>query len=230
MAAFLERQTDGNLRELVLQHVRSEIISGQSAPGSMYSVPSLATALGVSTTPVREALLELARSGLIEPLRNRGFKVVAPTLTQLRNLFDMRELLELFAAEQVALKRKKDLSGLRILADDIAKAVVSGSVPDYLETDRRFHHALTEEADNELLTETVMGLRDKMRLYGIGTEAGRERQRDSVAEHYQIVELAEIGDADGLKALLRHHIRSWQPIFTEALLRSTRDPIASISR
>ena len=196
----------------------------------MYSVPSLATALGVSTTPVREALLELARSGLIEPLRNRGFKVVAPTLTQLRNLFDMRELLELFAAEQVALKRKKDLSGLRILADDIAKAVVSGSVPDYLETDRRFHHALTEEADNELLTETVMGLRDKMRLYGIGTEAGRERQRDSVAEHYQIVELAEIGDADGLKALLRHHIRSWQPIFTEALLRSTRDPIASISR
>src|SRR4051794_18879717 len=95
----IERPADGNLREQVLQQVRSEIISGESPPGAMYSVPSLASALGVSTTPVREALLELARNGLIMPMRNRGFKVVAPTLAQLRNLFDMRELLELNAAE-----------------------------------------------------------------------------------------------------------------------------------
>ena len=214
---------DGNLREQVLQQVRSEIISGHSAPGTMYSVPSLADSLGVSTTPVREALLELARSGLIEPLRNRGFKVVSPTLAQLRNLFDMRELVELYAAETVALKRKKDLSGLRLVAADVEQAVDMGSVPDYLEADRRFHQALTEQADNELLTETVMTLRDKMRLYGIASEPGKERQRDSIAEHYRIIELAEIGDANGLRELLRHHIRSWQPIFTEALLQSTRE-------
>ena len=55
---------DQNLREQVLQQVRAEIISGQSMPGSMYSVPTLAASLGVSSTPVREALLELARSGL----------------------------------------------------------------------------------------------------------------------------------------------------------------------
>jgi DNA-binding GntR family transcriptional regulator len=219
----IERQTDGNLREQVLQQVRSEIISGQSAPGAMYSVPSLASALGVSTTPVREALLELARNGLIEPLRNRGFKVVAPTLAQLRNLFDMRELVELYAAEIVALKRKKDLSQLRVLAADVAKAVEAGSVGGYLETDRRFHYALTEQADNELLTETVMGLRDKMRLYGIATDAGKERQRESVAEHFRIIQLAEIGDVNGLRDLLRHHIRSWEPIFTEALLQETRE-------
>jgi len=223
MNTILERPMDGNLREQVLQHVRSEIISGQSAPGAMYSVPSLATSLGVSTTPVREALLELARGGLIEPMRNRGFKVVSPTLAQLRDLFDMRELLEVYAAETVALKRKKDLSGLKILADNVARAVESGSVADYLEADRHFHHALTEEADNELLTETVMALRDKMRLYGISTDAGVERQRDSVAEHYKIIEFSEIGDADGLRTLLKHHIRSWQPIFTEALLRATRE-------
>lgn len=227
MTTLLERQMEGNLREQVLQQVRSEIISGYSGPGAMYSVPSLATTLGISTTPVREALLELARIGLIEPLRNRGFKVVAPTLAQLRNLFDMRELLECYAAEMVALKRKKDLSGLKMLADDIAKSVDSGSVSDYLEADRRFHHALTEEADNELLTETVMALRDKMRLYGIDSDAGKDRQLASVAEHYKIVELAEIGDTEGLRTLLRHHIRSWQPIFTEALLRSTRDAVSA---
>ena len=84
---------DQNLREQVLQRVRAEIISGQSLPGTMYSVPSLAASLGVSSTPVREALLELSRGGLVEPMRNRGFKVVEPTLTELRNLFDMREVL-----------------------------------------------------------------------------------------------------------------------------------------
>jgi DNA-binding GntR family transcriptional regulator len=219
----LERSVEGNLREQVLQQVRSEIISGRSAPGAMYSVPSLAATLGVSTTPVREALLELARSGLIEPLRNRGFKVVAPTLVQLRDLFDMRELLELYAAGIVALKRRKDLHGLKKLADEVAQAVESGSVPGYLEADRHFHQALTEQADNELLTESVMTLRDKMRLYGIASEPGRACQRASLAEHYRIIELAGIGDADGLRALLRHHIRSWEPILTEALLHTARN-------
>ena len=225
----MERQSDSNLREQVLQQVRSEIISGRSIPGTMYSVPSLATNLGVSTTPVREALLELARSGLIEPLRNRGFKVVAPTLAQLRNLFDMRELLELYAAEMVALKRRKDLTEVRAFADAVAITVADDDVAAYLEADRRFHQALTEQADNELLTEMVMDLRSKMRLYGIASDAGRERQRESVQEHFRIIELAEIGDADGLRKLLRHHIRSWQPIFTEALLRATREATRDLS-
>lgn len=218
----MERHSEGNLREQVLQQVRSEIISGRSAPGAMYSVPSLATTLGVSTTPVREALLELARGGLIEPLRNRGFKVVAPTLAQLRNLFDIRELLEVYAAEIVAMKRRKDLGNLRRLAEDVAGTVEAADVAAYLEADRQFHQALTEHADNELLTESVMNLRSRMRLYGITSDAGKERQRESVREHFRIIELAEIGDADGLRQLLSHHIRSWQPIFTEALLQETR--------
>jgi DNA-binding GntR family transcriptional regulator len=213
---------DSNLRERVLQQVRAEIVSGQSAPGTMYSVPGLASSLGVSTTPVREALLELSRGGLVEPMRNRGFRVVEPTLTDLRNLFDMRELLELYAAETVALKRKKNLESLRSLADEVAAAVEAGSVEGYLETDRRFHFAFTASAENDLLTDTVMALRDKMRLFGIASESGKQRQRDSVSEHYRIIELAEIGDVDGLTTLLRHHIRSWQPIFTNAILDASR--------
>ena len=130
--------TDQNLREQVLQQVRAEIISGQSMPGSMYSVPTLAASLGVSTTPVREALLELTRSGLIEPMRNRGFKVIAPTLKELRNVFDLRELLELHAAAIVARKSKKNLKGLVGLADDIAHAVNTEDIKLYLEADRSF--------------------------------------------------------------------------------------------
>jgi DNA-binding GntR family transcriptional regulator len=221
--------TDQNLREQVLQLVRAEIISGQSMPGSMYSVPTLAASLGVSTTPVREALLELARGGLIEPIRNRGFKVVEPTLKELHNVFDLREVLELHAAAIVVRKPRKDLRGLVGLADDIARAVKMEDIKLYLEADRSFHRLLTAAADNERLTEMVMGLRDQMRLYGIKSRSGLERQNESIVEHYKIIELVTAGDAEGLTNLLRRHIRAWEPIFVEALSRSLnpREPIVA---
>ena len=217
---------DQNLREQVLQQVRAEIISGQSMPGSMYSVPTLAASLGVSTTPVREALLELARSGLIEPMRNRGFKVVEPTLTELRNLFDLREVLELHAVTVVA-RKKKNLKELVRFADEVARAVKNEDIRLYLEADRTFHQRLTAAAENTRLTEMVMGLRDQMRLYGIKSRAGLARQNESAAEHYQIIELAMAGKEDALADLMRRHIRSWEPIFSEALSRvaSPREPI-----
>jgi len=212
---------DQNLRQRVVERVRAEIISGQSAPGTMYSAPNLALALGVSTTPVREALLELSRIGLIEPLRNRGFRVVEPSSTQLEELFDMRDVLEIHAAVLLTRQPKRDLSSLRPHADAIARAVETEDVQAYVEADRAFHFGLIDAARNGLLTETIMGLRDKMRLYGIGSRAGRERQEASVAEHYRLIELAETGTADALTATLRPHIMSWKPIFLAALNRHT---------
>ncbi len=216
---------DQNLREQVLQHVRAEIISGRSAPGTMYSVPTLAVDLGVSTTPVREALLELARNGLIEPVRNRGFRVVGPTLEELHELFEVRELLEVRAAESLARRSHKELGGLRRFADDVRDAVKIDDVPGYLEADRRFHHAFIAEAGNGLLTEMAMAARDKMRLYGISSRAGLERQAASVAEHYQLIELALAGNVKAIKALLKKHIRTWEPIFAEAIQKSGRQPL-----
>jgi DNA-binding GntR family transcriptional regulator len=220
---------DQNLREQVVQQVRAEIISGQSMPGTMYSVPTLAASLGVSTTPVREALLELSRSGLIEPVRNRGFKVVEPSLVELRNLFDLREVLELHAATLVARKPDKDLSEIIPWAEDIARAVRTEDMKLYLEADRSFHRLLTAAADNPRLTEMVMGLRDQMRLYGINSRAGLTRQNESATEHFRIIELASAGKEEALTNLLRHHIRAWEPIFVEALaqLGAGRGPIAA---
>jgi DNA-binding GntR family transcriptional regulator len=216
---------DQNLREQVLQHVRAEIISGQSTPGTMYSVPTLAEDLGVSTTPVREALLELARNGLIEPIRNRGFRVLEPTLEELSELFEVRELLEVRAAELLARRAPKKLGRLGRLADGVRDAVEADGVHGYLEADRRFHHAFIAAAGNALLTEMAMAARDKMRLYGISSRAGLERQAASVAEHYKLIELAIAGDVESIKALLKQHIRTWEPIFAEAIKKSGRRPL-----
>jgi DNA-binding GntR family transcriptional regulator len=214
------RPMEQNLRERVVQHVRTEIISGKSWPGTMYSVPALAEDLGVSTTPVREALLELARNGLIEPVRNRGFRVLSPTLEELRELFEIRELLEVRAAELLARRTSKTLDSLRPLADDIRDAVKADDVQGYLEADRSFHHGFIAAAGNALLTEMAMAARDKMRLYGISSRAGLERQAASVPEHYKLIDLAMAGDVRALKALLKEHIRTWEPICADAILKS----------
>jgi DNA-binding GntR family transcriptional regulator len=216
---------DQNLRELVVQHVRAEIISGQSAAGTMYSVPTLAEDLGVSTTPVREALLELARAGLIEPVRNRGFRVLESSLKELEELFEVRELLEVRAAELLARGLPKKLDGLDRLADDVKDAVKADDIRGYLEADRRFHHAFIAAAGNALLTEMAMAARDKMRLYGISSRAGLERQVASVAEHYKLIELAASGEVELIKALIKEHIRTWESVFVEALQRSGRRPL-----
>ncbi len=217
MDALPETDPTPSLRDKVLRHVRAEIVSGRSAPGTMYSVPTLADALGVSTTPVREALLELSRGGLITPMRNRGFRVEATSLADLNNNFALRDLLERFAMTSLAAQRPSDTGDLTALADAVAAAVKRRDVPGYIETDRAFHEALTARAGNPLLTRMVMDLRDGMRLYGIDSPAGHQRQAASVKEHYKLIALATAGATDEIGALISRHILDWKPIFAAAL-------------
>jgi DNA-binding GntR family transcriptional regulator len=205
------------LREAVLQQVRAEIIAGRAGPGTLYTVPGLAAQMGVSTTPVREALLELARVGLVRALRNRGFLVEGATLRDLENLFAVRVMLERLALETVARRRLTDPAPLAVIADEVASAVERHDVNAYIETDRRFHETLVARAGNPRLTRLVMAQRDDMRLYGIDSKEGRQRQIDSVAEHYQMIHYALEGDVEQIGELITQHIMAWMPLFAAAL-------------
>ncbi|MBB1493235.1 GntR family transcriptional regulator [Paracoccus sp. MC1854] len=205
-----------SLRERVVKQLKAEIIAGESPPGLIYSVPSLAAELDVSTTPVREALLELSSSGLVEPIRNRGFRVSRPSLKELRDLFHMRDLLETEAARLMMIERRIDAMELYKLAEDIERAVNEDDVRAYLLSDRAFHDAMFVASGNDLLAHMALSLRDRMRLFGIRSAAGLGRQRESISEHYQLIGMIESNDSAQLIELLRHHILSWQPIFEAA--------------
>ncbi len=207
-----------NLREQVLHRLRLDIVSGESGPGSVFSVPALSRSLGVSTTPVREALLQLTADGLLQPMRNRGFRVVDPSLVELRNLFEVRVQLETSAFVRLVRDGATNGRELAARADDIAAAVEIGDAMGYLAADRAFHRELLFQASNDVLAEIVMKLRDRMRLYGIRSPAGVARQQASVEEHYRIVDMA-LGriDADPVP-LMQHHIMTWEPIFSQAII------------
>jgi DNA-binding GntR family transcriptional regulator len=206
-----------SLREAVLQQVRAEIVSGRAGAGTLYTVPGLAAQMGVSTTPVREALLELSRAGLVSALRNRGFLVEGATLQDLENLFAVRVMLERFALETVARRRLTDPAPLTLIADEVASAVERHDVNAYIETDRRFHQMLVARAGNPRLARLVMAQRDDMRLYGIDSKEGRQRQIDSVAEHYQMIHHALEGEVEQIGELITRHIMEWMPLFAAAL-------------
>ena len=205
-----------NLRDRVVRHVRSEIISGRVLAGTVYSVPVLAEQIGISTTPVREALLELSRAGLLVPKRNRGFQVTAMSLDELNQVFELRVLLERFSIEALA-RRRVDGVALYRLADRVAMSVESGDQVGYTDADRSFHEELLKAAGNPRLTDVAMELRDTMRLYGMGSPLGRQRQLASVAEHRQLLDLALAGKAKAAGELISSHILDWKPVFASAL-------------
>ncbi|MDP4023985.1 GntR family transcriptional regulator [Methylobacterium sp. NEAU 140] len=211
-------QAEANLRERVERQLRLDILAGTIGPGTVFSVPALARTLGISTTPVREALLQLTADGLLQPIRNRGFRVLDPTLDELRNLFEVRVQLEASAFAKLVRAGPGAAGDLAAHADEIARAVRADDVPAYLAADRAFHEELLARAGNPILTGIVMKLRDRMRLYGIRSEAGRARQDASVAEHYRIVDLVCGRVEADAAALMTSHIMAWEPVFTQAVL------------
>lgn len=204
---------DSNLRSSILQRIRFGIVSGKISPGEILTVPTVAKAWGVSSTPVREALLELSSAGLIEPLRNRGFQVCVPSASDLGDLFAIRVQLELFAVALVQEMPVTEKTSLLDFAQQIAGAVKSGDTIAYLAADRAFHFTLASLSNNPRLTSMIMDLRDNMRLYGIESEVGLERQASSVAEHFELVELVAAHKLEKAADLLRRHILDWEPVF-----------------
>ncbi|NEE41034.1 GntR family transcriptional regulator [Streptomyces sp. SID7982] len=213
-----------SLREQVLGDLRAEIVSGLVEAGHVYSAPTLAAELGVSTTPVREALLELHRQGLVTPLPNRGFQVVMPSTEELVQLLELRELLETYALERLARQEDKDLAPLYPMAERIAEAVERGDPVAYVAADREFHLALVGRAGVAKLSSFISDLRDHMRLIGLETQQGLARQRDSAAEHFQLLDLLEAGDSEGVCRIIGHHISAWKDVLRAGTAQAAQAP------
>jgi DNA-binding GntR family transcriptional regulator len=199
------------LRDQVADGLRAAVVAGQMAPGEVYSAPVLAERFGVSATPVREALLDLVRDGLMEPVRNKGFRVSELDAAELDATGDVRLLLEPPAAALAAGRpddeRARAVAQLRPIAWAIVEAAERGDVLAHVRVDREFHAGLLALAGNPVLAETVMRLRDRSRLYGLPGLARAGRLVDSAREHDALLDLVEAGDADGAAAAMGVHVR-----------------------
>ncbi len=197
-----------SLREQVANALRAAMISGQLQPGVVYSAPTLAGTFGVSATPVREAMLDLAKEGLVEAVRNKGFRITELSDRDLDELTELRMLIEVPTTASLA-GRLDDaaMAELRSLAEAIETAAAAGDLIGYLEADREFHLNLLGHSGNRHLVDLVASLRSRARLYGLDRLADTGRLVDSAREHVMLVDLLGRGDAAAAEGLIRHHIQ-----------------------
>lgn len=203
----IESDSQATLRERLVAEVRASIISGQMSPGEVYSAPVIAAQYEVSVTPVREALLDLVKEGLLTPVRNKGFRVVEPSEADLDEIAEVRDLLEPAAVGQIARSATSEqLAKLRALAAEIARYARQGSIEEYLQADRNFHLAVVEATGNSRLVEIIARLRSQARLFGLQKIAEAGQLEASSRDHDEILEAIENRDPDRAEKLMRAHL------------------------
>ncbi|MGK5496687.1 GntR family transcriptional regulator [Streptomyces sp. URMC 125] len=195
------------VREQVAEALRAALTTGELRPGRIYSAPALAAAYGVSATPVREAMLDLAREGLVETVRNKGFRVTEATGRDLDDFTEVRALIEVPTVGRVArAAAPQELEALRPLAGETMAAARAGDLAAFLDADHRFHLGLLALSGNRRLVETAAELRRRSRLHGLGGVGGVRALVESAREHGELLDLVLAGDAPAAEALTRRHL------------------------
>jgi len=196
-----------SLRDQARTAIRHALVSGQIAPGVVYSAASLAAELGVSNSPVREAMLALVDDGLMEVVPNRGYRPVALSPADVAEIAQLRLFLEVPAAGLAAEAGLGDrLALLEELVDAIEQTAAAGDLPGNLEADRRFHLTLIEACGNRRLVDQVARLRDQTRLYNLRNLAESGALVASAAEHRPLLAAVAGHDRALAEELMRAHL------------------------
>ncbi|MEU8975800.1 GntR family transcriptional regulator [Streptomyces monashensis] len=206
-AAAVAQLKSVSLREQAREALRTRIVLGEIEPGQVESVINVAAALGVSVTPVREAVMDLANLGIVEVIRNRGFRVPVLTDHDLDEIFRLRTMLEAPAMSEVTeLLDGQAVPQFRQLAEQITEAAREGDLTSFLDLDRQFHLGLLELLGNRRLVAMVGQLRDQARMQGLQKLADQGELARSGEEHIEIVDAVESGNAELAADLMRGHL------------------------
>ena len=196
-----------SLRHQVTAALRSALITGQLTPGVTYSVPTLADQLGVSATPVREAMLDLVAQGIVAAVPNKGFRVTEMTEADLDALAEVRRMLEVPVIERISgTLAAEQISQLQDIAERVRECAAAGDLVGYLAGDREFHLQLLGCIGNAKLVGIVDSLRTQSRLYALTDLAESGQLVTSADEHLQLLDAVARGDADAAADLMNHHL------------------------
>jgi DNA-binding GntR family transcriptional regulator len=192
----------------MVQVLRAAIIAGEMEPGQLYSAPSLARKFGVSATPVREAMIELTRAGLVSASPNKGFRVSFPSILQLRNILHVRLLLEVPTVAQVAQHgiTTTEYDELRRAVDAGVHAAARNDFVGLIQADMEFHMTLLSLAGNAELVEIVRSLRSQSRLGRWRGPDGHSSLMETARQHAELLELVSNREVRRVRELMTRHI------------------------
>lgn len=197
-----------SLREQTLVILRQGLVTGEIEVGVIYSAAAVASRLGVSTSPVREAMVTLVSEGLMESVRNRGYRVVPLSDEDRREIYQLRLLLEPPAMSILASEARSHtaaLEDLRGAAEATVERARDGDLLGHLEADRNFHLALMQLVGNRHLTDFVMKLRDQTRRYSIRSLPPQQLVANA-EEHFELLTAIIEGNPQGAEDVMMRHL------------------------
>ncbi|WP_448627785.1 GntR family transcriptional regulator [Geodermatophilus sp. URMC 64] len=217
--------------ERTLAALRELILDGGLRPGARLGEVELADRLGVSRTPVREALSRLAAEGLVEIAPNRGARVATWTVAELEGVFDLRASLEpQLTGFAVARATQRDVDDLEELAQRMFVVGSPGPGQDLdalVPLNRAFHDRLVALADHPALAAALAAAIHPpivLRNFHTYDEASLRR---SLAHHAEIVAAVRAGDADWARAVMTAHISNARAVMVRAAREQAREEEAS---
>ncbi len=194
--------------EEAYQAIRRRILDNVYAPGFQALEGDLALELGISRTPVREALVRLEREGLVKVMPRHGMRVLPISPTDMKEIYEVRSALESMALELVVRQNPKEeqLQPLVQATRDMEKALKSDDLDGWAEADERFHRHLIELCGNRLLMQVVLNFWDRTHRARMVTLRLRPKPVNSTKEHMVMVERIRKGDANGAVEAYRAHV------------------------
>jgi DNA-binding GntR family transcriptional regulator len=215
-------------KDRALDYVKSQVLTGAFPGGELISEGEVASALGMSRTPVREAFLRLEAQGLLRLYPQRGALVVPVSSEEARAVIEARLLLEQFAAGKVVGRGPAVCEAVfERLSAELQRQREAAAKPDwqeFLDADRAFHRVTLEESGNRILSDFYSSLRDRqMRMTGDSVMRDRQRMTTILDEHRVIAEALRDGDLNGARDAVQTHLTS-----TARALGLSVDPIHTV--
>ena len=205
MEAFLP------LRDVVFNTLRDGILRGELEPGERLMEVHLARKLGVSRTPIREAIRKLELEGLVQMIPRKGAVVASITEEDLRDVLEVRKVLECLAVELACQKRtEQDMVELKDALEGFRREMHSRNPSKIAVRDVAFHDVIYRITDNRRLIQILNNLREQMYRYRLEYIKDEKKRMTLVSEHMDIVSAIENRNAEAAKAAITLHIINQQ--------------------
>lgn len=195
------------LRDVVFNTLRQAILRGELKPGERLMEIQLANKLGVSRTPIREAIRKLELEGLVLMIPRRGAEVAEITEKSLRDVLEVRGALEELAVKLACQKiTDEQILELRAAEKEFEMALSSGDVTVYAEADVKFHDVIYRATDNQRLIQLLFNLREQMYRYRVEYLKREESHGTLLIEHKKIIEAIASRDMEASVDAVCQHI------------------------
>ena len=195
------------LRDVVFENLRKAILEGQLKPGQRLMEVQLAEQLGVSRTPVREAIRKLELEGLVVMLPRKGAYVANMSLKDIVDVLEVRASLEGLSASLAAERmHEDDIKKLEKIVQDFKEHASSGDVEQLLKMDVEFHECIFKAANNKRLHQLINSLWEQVYRFRVTYISDYDSSLSIVEEHNKILDAIEKGDCELAKKYATDHI------------------------